>query len=50
MGSIVRSYDSPATGHFRTEVQVMPQLLAPVPGDWRVDLPVVKLSDATGCE
>jgi subtilisin family serine protease len=49
-GTIWRDYGGPAMGRIRTEILVMPQLLAPAPGDWRVDFPVVKLSDATGCE
>ncbi len=49
-GTITRNYSDAATGQFRTEIQVVPGSPTPSAGDWRVDLPAVKLSDVTGCQ
>lgn len=48
-GTLTRTYAGPGSGHFRTDIRVNPNPAAPVAGDWLIDLPAVKLSDAIGC-
>ncbi len=43
------SYSSASSGRFAFAFPSTSPLPAPLPGEWRVDLPALKLSDAIGC-